>query len=184
MKFKTIETSIFKQNKFVRFRAKIQFNWKIPFFNQIINNKKNFLPFVEVLFEQIKRSKRYKNIKTFVFYQNKIIFELKEFFQICLLIYEICSITYEISENQIRYVKTNMFQINSRFNRFWIRYKHHFDAIEKFLSTWKNLINYLKKTINSIKQRKNKINERFLILKQRENQTMIQFIAYLKNFEN
>ena len=184
MKFKTIETTTFKQNEFFRFRVKIQFNWKTSFSTKIVFDKEFFFSIVEVLFEQIKRSKKYKNIKISIFYQNKIIFELKEFFRTCLLMYEIRFATYEIAKNQIRYVKTNMSQINSKFNWFWTRHKHHFDLIKKSSSTWKNLVNYLKKTINSIKQRVNKINERFLTLKQRENQTMIQFIAYLKNLEN
>jgi hypothetical protein len=98
----------------------------------------------------------------------------------CQIVFDVRSIIYNDDFDQINFVKSLLSNNAFDSNWVWQRYRLRLNEIEKSSFIWKFFCDFLKKQVSSIKLKITTIDQKIKLLHQRNNQTIVQFIAYFE----
>jgi hypothetical protein len=129
------------------------------------------------------KHERYLNIIKFEIYKSNNSQKLNIFIRICQMMFDVRFVNYENDFHRINFVKSLLNNNVSKLDWVWQRYRLRFDETAKSISFWKQFCDFLKKQINLIKFRITVVEQKIKLLHQSNNQSIVQLIAYLKNFK-
>jgi hypothetical protein len=128
----------------------------------------------------IMRHEKYLNIIKFEIYKSNNSQKLNIFIRICQMMFDVRFVIYENDFHRINFVKFLLNNIVSEFDWVWQKYRLRFDEITKSILFWKQFCDFLKKQINLIKLRITIVEQKIKLLHQRNNQSIVQLIAYFE----
>ncbi len=89
-------------------------------------------------------------------------------------------VIYENDFHRINFVKLLLNNNALKFDWVWQKYRLRFDETTKSISFWKQFCDFLKEQINLIKLRITIVEQKITLLHQRNNQSIVQLIAYFE----
>jgi hypothetical protein len=128
----------------------------------------------------IMRHEKYLNIIKFEIYKSNNSQELNIFIKVCQMMFDVRSVIYENDLHRINFVKSLLSNIVSELDWIWQRYRLRLDETAKSIFFWKQFCDFLKEQINFIKLRITIVEQKIKLLHQRNNQSIVQLIAYLE----
>jgi hypothetical protein len=128
----------------------------------------------------IMRHERYLNIIKSEIYKSNSSQKLNIFIKVWQMMFDVRSVIYENDLHRINFVKFLLSNIVSKFDWVWQRYRLRLDETAKSISFWKQFCDFLRKQINLIKLRITIVEQKIKLLHQRNNQSIVQLIAYLE----
>jgi DNA-directed RNA polymerase beta subunit len=106
--------------------------------------------------------------------------KLNIFVRACQIVFDVRSMIYQNDVHRINFVKFLLSNNVSEFDWAWQKYRLRLDETAKLVFIWKQFCDFLKKQINSIKFRITIVEQKIKLFHQRNNQSIIQLIAYLE----
>jgi hypothetical protein len=131
----------------------------------------------------IMRHERYLNIIKFEIYKSNNSQKLNIFIRICQIMLNVRFVIYENDLHRINFVKFLLSNNVSELDWVWQKYRLRFDETAKSISFWKQFCDFLKKQINLIKLRITIVKQKIKLFHQRNNQSIVQLIAYFEILE-
>jgi hypothetical protein len=128
----------------------------------------------------IMKHEKYLNIIKFEIYKNNNSQKLNIFIRVCQMMFDVRFVIYENDLHRINFVKSLLSNIVSEFDWVWQKYRLRLDETTKSIFFWKQFCDFLKEQINLIKFWITIVRQKIKLFHQRNNQSIVQLIAYLE----